>query len=271
MHLFVLALLLGATAAVLVPSTPGPYDVAVKHIELIDQDRIDRLAPEAGTARRFMASAYLPVDAKYNYEAQIARTGDQSFLISQLSNTTVTQSLFANFPGTLDSHRVISYGHSFGGSTAATTAMLDSRVVGGANLDGPIYGTVGQLGFKGKLFLQITMSASVGNNSTSSFPEWDEFYDKIDAAMMHLVVKDTQHYAFTDVPLLLTVYEVPPASQPMVDEVFGKLSGRRLEKAINDIMVGLRELLFSDDTEPLAHVDSNPYLGIIRNDLPTCK
>lgn len=70
MHLPTLAILFGASQALLVPAPPGPYDVAVKHFELVDQNRIDPFAPEANTKRRIMASAYLPIDAHYGCKAQ---------------------------------------------------------------------------------------------------------------------------------------------------------------------------------------------------------
>ena len=71
MHLLALPLLLGAAQALLVPPPLGPYSVAIKSIELIDPSRIDSLAPEPNTKRRFMASAYLPVDARYDCETQV--------------------------------------------------------------------------------------------------------------------------------------------------------------------------------------------------------
>jgi predicted dienelactone hydrolase len=71
MHLSTLAILLGATQALQVPSPPGPYDVAVKHFELVDQNRMDPFAPEVNTKRHIMASAYLPIDAHYGCKAQV--------------------------------------------------------------------------------------------------------------------------------------------------------------------------------------------------------
>lgn len=111
----------------------------------------------------------------------------------------------------------------------------------------------------------------VGRNYSAPVPEWDSFYDKVHAAKMELAVRDTQHYAFMDLPLLLTVYQVPPELQPIVDEVFGKLNGRKVEKVINDVMVGLLELLFENKTEPLQNVDRNPDIDVLRRDLPVGK
>lgn len=71
MHLITLPLIFGAAQAILVPPPSGPYDVAVKHFELIDPDRIDPFAPEPNTKRRFMASAYLPVDSRFECETEI--------------------------------------------------------------------------------------------------------------------------------------------------------------------------------------------------------
>lgn len=71
MHFLSLPLLFGAAHALLVPSPLGSYDVAVKHIELVDPSRIDPFAPEANTKRRIMASAYLPIDAQYRCKAQV--------------------------------------------------------------------------------------------------------------------------------------------------------------------------------------------------------
>jgi len=71
MHLLALHLLFGAAQALLVPPPPGPFSVAVKNFELVDPSRIEPFAPEADAKRRFMASAYLPVDTRYECEAQV--------------------------------------------------------------------------------------------------------------------------------------------------------------------------------------------------------
>ena len=192
-----------------------------------------------------------------------------SFVTSQLSNTSFTASLFADFPGTFSPHKVAVYGHSLGGATAAIAAQRNPQVIGGVNLDGTIYGAVREQGFKGKPFVLVESAAHI--NSTPSVLEWDEFYKKLDAAKMKLAVRDTQHYSFTDVPLLLTVYRIPPASQSTVDQVFGKLNGKKVEKAVNEITAGLLELLFNKKTKPLEDVGKDPDIDVVFSHFPNCK
>uniref|UniRef100_A0A4E9D643 1-alkyl-2-acetylglycerophosphocholine esterase n=1 Tax=Gibberella zeae TaxID=5518 RepID=A0A4E9D643_GIBZA len=375
MKLVSLFALFKATQALLVPSPPGPYHVAVKNLELVDPSRIDHFAPEPNTRRRIMVSVYLPVEAHHRCKSQVvpymplltagvfgdlgatlgipngtiesfnmefcdlstikpkrshrskkefqvaifspgaqgtrlvygamarslasmgyiiltvdhtyetlvvefpdgsaayattgntsalimleARTKDVSFVTSQLSNKTLTNNLFAHFPGTFNPDKVAVYGHSFGGSTAAVTVQRDNRVLGGLNLDGPIYGSVNHQGFKYKPFILVGVDRDNG-------PEWDEFYSKIDASKMELKFFKTQHYAFTDVPLLLEKVSVPPESQSIIDETFGTLDGRGVEKAINEAMVGLMDLLFANNGKMLERIGEHANIQVLRSDL----
>ncbi|KAI1057242.1 hypothetical protein LB507_001470 [Fusarium sp. FIESC RH6] len=371
MHLLHLFALFGAAKAILMPSPPGPYDVAVRDFELIDPNRNDNFAPEPNTKRRIMVSAYLPIDAKHHckpevipympaltasvfgdlgttlgipngtlesfemefcnistikpskskkhfpvamfspgaqgtrlvygamarslaslgyivftmdhtYEALVvefpdgsaayhttndtpdlvmleARTKDASFLTAQLSNKTLTNSIFANFPGTFNPKKVAIYGHSFGGSTAAVTVKRDPRIIGGLGLDAPIYGSVNHEGFKKPFIL-------VAADRKDPF-DWHEFYSKIDGPKMVAEITKTQHYAFTDVPLMLTKIKIPKESQGVVDEIFGTLNGRKVEKATNQILVGWMDLLFKGKTSVLKKVGRNANVKVKRSDL----
>lgn len=196
------------------------------------------------------------------------RVGDVAFLTSQLSNTTFTRSILANFPGTFNRNKVVVYGHSFGGATAAVAAQRNPAVIGGLNFDGTIYGPVNEQGFKDKPFV---LAASTRNYTRPTFPavpDWDQFYEKVDAAKMELAIWDTQHYAFMDVPLLLTVYrQVPPTSQPTIDQTFGTLKGRRVEAAQNEIVAGLLKLAYDANPEALANVARNSDIDVVFDDV----
>ncbi|KAF5974357.1 platelet-activating factor acetylhydrolase [Fusarium coicis] len=380
MRLLALLTFLRTSRALLVPSPPGPYNVAVKNFELIDTNRIDTFAPNPDTKRRLVVSAYLPIDSQYGckdevvpyvpaltaeaygkvagalglpdnivkdfemkvcnissvkpkrfhkpnkdypvalfspgyqgsrlvygamarslaslgyiiltvdhtYEAFVVefpdgtaataaefpdnmnstyrqlevRTKDESFVISQLCNHTLVEQVFGDFPGTFNPDKVAVYGHSFGGSTAAVTAQRDSRVIGGLNFDGPMYGSVVQDGLKRTPYILV------GTNMTAPdpVPGWNAFYDKIDAPKMEMVVKHTRHYTFTDVPLLLTEFKVPAESEAMVHNVFGTLGGRKVEKAANEIMVAFLDLVFKKDDEKLQVIGKKDGIHVLQRD-----
>ena len=83
---------------------------------------------------------------------------------------------------------------------------------------------------------------------------------------MELAIWDTQHYAFMDVLLLLTAFQVPPASQPTIDQTFGTLEGRRVEAAQNDIVSGLLKLVYDGDGEMLRDVGRNSDVVVVLDD-----
>jgi pimeloyl-ACP methyl ester carboxylesterase len=200
------------------------------------------------------------------------RVGDVSFLTSQLSNTTFTRSILANFPGTFDPTNVVVYGHSFGGSTAAVAAQRFPSVIGGLNFDGPTYGSVNETGFAKTPFILVASTRNITRPAAfPPVPEWNTFYGKVDAAKMELAVWDTQHYAFMDVPLLLTVYQTPPASQPTINQTFGTLDGRRVEAAQNEIVSGLLKLAYDGDEEPLRNVGGNGDVKVVLDGLSGCE
>lgn len=90
---------------------------------------------------------------------------------------------------------------------------------------------------------------------------------------MEVAVWDTQHYAFMDVPLLLTTVgqTLSPEERVVVDQTFGTLGGKRVEGAMNEIVVGLLELVFDGNTEPLREVGKNTDVDVVRSDLLGCE
>lgn len=188
--------------------------------------------------------------------------------MSQLSNTTFTSSIFGQFPGTFDPLRVAVYGHSFGGATAAVLARRDSRAIGGADLDGNAHGDELEKGFKDKPFV---LASSEGIANSTPGLNWPEFYPKIDASKMELSIKGTQHSSFLDVPLLLEVSQLPPTSPETVGKTFGTLSGKKMERAVDSIMVGVMDLLFRKNSRRLKNIGQNEDIVVVHNDLRGCK
>lgn len=166
-----------------------------------------------------------------------------------------------------DPHNVAVFGHSLGGSTATLASKYNPLVIGGINFDGPLFGTLLEEGLKNKPFVLVAST----RNKTKNFPiipYWGEFYQKSKGAKLEVAVWDTQHYAFLDVPLLLTVDPLPAASKAEVDKFIGTLGGDEIEKADNEIMSGLLELLFENKTETLKGLSGDPNIDVILSHLP---
>lgn len=194
------------------------------------------------------------------------RVSDERFLISQLANKTFTDAIFEDFPGAFDTCKAAVYGHSFGGATAALTVQQEAKAIGGLDFDGTLFGSVVNVTVKGKPF--VLVASQVNNRSAPSVLEWDGFYGKLEAAKARFAVVNTTHYAFTDVPLLLTADPVSAKSQPAVNEVFGTLDGRDVERVENEVMGGLLELLFHNDPAPLRNVGRDPDVDVVASSLP---
>lgn len=172
----------------------------------------------------------------------------------------MTDSVFAHFPGTFNPNKIAILGHSLGGATAAITTQRDPRVIGGLNLDGTVYGPVNSQGFSGKPFLLVA------HGDKNVVPSWSEFYSNIGADKMELAVVDTQHESYMDVPLLLTQYQVSPDEQKNLVQFVGTLAARKIEKAVNEVVVGLLELLFNNDTKPLKNIHRNRDVQVIASE-----
>lgn len=190
-----------------------------------------------------------------------------TFLMSQLANATFTSSIFGNFPGSFDPQRIALYGHSFGGAAAAVVLQRDARAIGGADLDGNVYGEPLYNGFKDKPFLLVS-SEGIANSGVLN---WSDFYPKINASKMELSLKDTQHNAFTDIPLLLEVSRLLPTNASTVENSFGTLSGRKVERAVDNIMAGVLELVFHNKTRALKNIGRDQNILVVHNDLRGCK
>ena len=192
---------------------------------------------------------------------------DVSFVISQLANETFTKAHFADFPGTFNASRVAVAGHSFGGATTATVLQRDDRAIGGINWDGPIFGTVNEQGFKNKPYVLV---ASTRDAKHSPYPieyTWTEFYKHIDPPKIQLVILDTQHYGFSDLPLLREVIAMPAELQSGLNALLGTLSGKSWEKALNDISAASLDLFYNDDIKLLENVDESKDIEVIKSDL----
>jgi len=151
-------------------------------------------------------------------KAATVRVADTRFVLDELATLNSGTNpdaehhpLPAGLAGALDLARTGMFGHSEGGSTAATTMAADPRISAGIDLDGTIVpadmppnamtslGAIASLAGPvakriGDRPFMLMGSASHGLNDAT----WRSFWAALNGSRLLLSLKDSQHYSYTD-------------------------------------------------------------------------
>ena len=164
--------------------------------------------------------------------AMTARAQDASFVLDQLSNTTVISQLIPGCLRALNTRKVAMFGHSLGGAATAAAMLNDSRIAGGIAIDGALFGPVVDEGLdKPFMFMAHTNHTRADNNANSD-PDnsWFEIWPKLRAWKADIIVANSMHYTFSDFPIVLeTLGIVPNATTAALLQVTGMDGMRALE------------------------------------------
>ncbi|KAH7145579.1 Alpha/Beta hydrolase protein [Dactylonectria estremocensis] len=152
------------------------------------------------------------------------RAADVSFVVSQLQKASRRSSILKGLPGKIDFDSIVAYGHSLGGSTAAVAMLSDSRLRGGANLDGRFVDPALSKGPK-QPFLMLGRPNHSEDDAT-----WATFWKNKQGPKAELNIKGTVHGSYTDVPLILNALGIPAEVKAQLSEVVGTIDGNRMAK-----------------------------------------
>ncbi|KIK66021.1 hypothetical protein GYMLUDRAFT_38490 [Collybiopsis luxurians FD-317 M1] len=108
----------------------------------------------------------------------------------------------------IDVDHVGFFGHSLGGATAATTEVLDARIVGGLNMDGSFQGTEIDQGMTKPFVLMLRE----GHNTTTD-PTFAEVIPKLRGFRRELTVANALHLTFSDGPVVSKLLGIDFSSQ----------------------------------------------------------
>lgn len=120
------------------------------------------------------------------------RTTDLSFVLNELQQLNQRD---AKFLGKFNFNRVGVYGHSLGGAAAAEVMRYDSRFSAGINYDGSIFTDTAQVGLN-RPFMLINAPDGLRDPSRKSL------FDNLRNHAYSIQIKGTNHYNFSDQPLL---------------------------------------------------------------------
>jgi predicted dienelactone hydrolase len=163
-------------------------------------------------------------DPALNTRVQNLWTADARFVLDQLEQLDAADPS-GRFTARLDLTRVGMFGHSFGGSTAAEACRTDSRVKAGLNMDGTFFGDL-----TGEVRVPFLLMSSDGNEQD---PTRARFFQQLRATGYAAHLRGSGHIAFSDITLLLPLFQhFAPGTRPE-DLALGSLEGPRMASLMN--------------------------------------
>jgi pimeloyl-ACP methyl ester carboxylesterase len=165
--------------------------------------------------------------ANISTDAQIllaidTRVKDISFVLDQLCTPSISDRLILDVICSLGVSKVGIFGHSLGGAAAAEAMLYDSRLIGGLNLDGTFFGSVVSRGLNRPFLL----FGHEGKNTTTD-SSWGEIWPKLTGWKREMMLADSAHYTFSDLPDLVDVIGIRDELPSEVGQLLGTIDGKR--------------------------------------------
>lgn len=156
------------------------------------------------------------------HEALLAtRVEDAIFVLNQLGNQDVVKSLALGATSPFSTQKAVIVGHSFGGATAISALMKDSRFVGAINMDGSQYGPLADTNQPVLLFGRGDPSPRNRSNN----PTWEPLWQHLKGWRKEINLKESEHLAFCDTPLLAKLSGI--GTNGVIQKMAGTLDGQR--------------------------------------------
>lgn len=175
------------------------------------------------------------------------RVGDIRFALDELKKSSVMK---RNVPGArrgLNTDKVAVLGHSFGGSAAASAALVDKRVQGGLNMDGSVQGEVLTKG----LDKPYVLMGRPDHNRTSD-ESWSQLWENLRGFKLHISVEGTKHSAFMDLPVVADMLGLKSVFPPgYLESQFGVIDALRSSVVVNAYLKGFVDRVLWGKKVPL--------------------
>ncbi|KFA60133.1 hypothetical protein S40285_09596 [Stachybotrys chlorohalonatus IBT 40285] len=167
------------------------------------------------------------------------RADDMIYILDSLD------SIASDLPIRIDASKVLQYGHSLGGNTAALTALRDKRILGALNIDGDIHGPVLEQGLDTPY---VFLSQQVFNYTRPGFPEmWESFH----GPKLLGILEGTTHNSFLDFPTMFDVRGIPLELVEIKEMVFGTIEGLRLIEVVTSLVMAFASFVFEGEASDL--------------------
>ncbi|CAG7980345.1 unnamed protein product [Penicillium salamii] len=174
----------------------------------------------------------IPADDSTREMAIQVRSEDLSFVVSQFHDAPSRSVLTKGLPGKIDLSRIVAWGHSLGGATAAQTMLQDDRIYAGANLDGRLSNNVLNKGLDNP-FLLLGRADDGSRDAT-----WTQFWEVLGGLKVELALAGAKHGSFIDYALLVEALHLNDHYQSLLEPVLGTIAGTKMQNIVADTLDG---------------------------------
>lgn len=189
------------------------------------------------------------------------RSTDVSFVIDQLKDSRVFHRAYDNHKVAIDFKRIVMYGHSLGGATAASVMLSEPRILGGVDMDGRFFNPVLEKGVDRPVVL-------LGRtNHSAEDATWPVVYEKLRGGRVEMAVAGTLHSSFTDFPVIVNSLNL---TKSIAEAVGGSISGKRMDVVVKSVMIAFCDFIFGKNPAPEILQSGKavlPELTVLRGDL----
>lgn len=202
-------------------------------------------------------AADIETDAETTEDLYV-RAKDMSFVLDQLSIPSVISRLIPGLACGINVSKVGIFGHSLGGATAAQVMLLDSRFVGGINLDGSFFGSVIKKGLN-KPFL---IFGHEGKNLTTD-ASWSTLWSNLRGYKREFVLSGSTHGTFTDLTQVADLIGMRAEYPQQVAEFLGSTVGARASQIIGTYVSSFFDLVLKQKKSKLLDGPSKDFPEVI--------
>ncbi|KAF2703975.1 PAF acetylhydrolase family protein [Pleomassaria siparia CBS 279.74] len=189
--------------------------------------------------------------------ALAVRVADAQFVLTQLGSKSVAQELLPGATCGFKKGNAGFYGHSFGGATAISTLMQDSRFAGAVNLDGAQYGPLEDTKKPALFFGRGDPSAHNRTNDAT----WANAWMHLKGWRREVQLKGIEHLTFGDAPLLIELTGLPVTDA--VTSYIGSLDAGRSYEVITKVVQKFFDGVFKGKKDNVFEGNSTEYPELV--------
>ena len=230
-----------ASSGYIVITIDAPHDVDIVEYPDGSVDLINTTVTNAAT----LADIDLAVST---------RSQDASFVLDQLcNNASVVSQLIPGSSQELDVRNVAMFGHSLGGAATAAAMLNDSRIAGGINMDGTLYGPVVQEGLDRPFMLMAHTNHTrvAGNGTGDADSSWFDFWANLRGFKLDIMLANSLHYTFSDLPIVLETLGIVPNATIANNLQVTDLNGSRALQIVTTYVTAFLDMVLKHKISPL--------------------